>query len=55
MKTIRLKESSSLLVESDASAYGVGEFGILPDTDKRIISTVSDIFLSLKKGMLNQI
>lgn len=43
VKTIRLKESSSVLVDTDAGAYGVAEFGILPDTDEKIISTVSDI------------
>lgn len=43
VKTIRLKESSSVLVDTDVSAYGVAEFGILPDIDERITSTVSDI------------
>lgn len=43
VKTIRIKESSSVLVDTDASAYAVAEFNILPDTDDRVISTVSDI------------
>ncbi|MFQ5721023.1 MAG: amylo-alpha-1,6-glucosidase [Candidatus Aminicenantales bacterium] len=43
VKTIRLKESSSVLVDTDVSAYAVAEFGLLPDSDQRIISVVADI------------
>ncbi|MCP2518832.1 glucoamylase [Candidatus Aminicenantes bacterium AC-335-A11] len=43
VKTIRLKESSSVLVDTDASAYAVAEFGVLPDNDGRVISMVADI------------
>jgi GH15 family glucan-1,4-alpha-glucosidase len=43
VKTIRIKESSSVLVDTDASAYAVAEFGLLPDTDKKVSSTIADI------------
>ncbi|MBN1941240.1 MAG: hypothetical protein JW772_03600 [Candidatus Diapherotrites archaeon] len=38
LKTIRVGYSSSI-VETDASDYALSYFGVLPDTDKRIIST----------------
>jgi len=43
VKTIRINESSSVLVDTDASEYAVADFGILPDSDPRIKSTVKDI------------
>ena len=43
VKTIRLRESSSVLVDTDASAYAVAEFDVLPDGDGRVISMVKDI------------
>lgn len=43
IKNIRVRESSSLKLEPDIAEYGVAYFGILPDSDKRIISTVKRI------------
>ena len=43
VNTIRLKESSSVLVDTDASAYAIAEFGVLPDSDYKVKSTVKDI------------
>lgn len=43
VKNIRIKESSSVLVDTDASEYAIAEFGILGNKDKRVKSTVGDI------------
>jgi GH15 family glucan-1,4-alpha-glucosidase len=43
VKTIRVRESSSVLVDPDVGKYAVGDFGILPDDDDRVISTITDI------------
>ncbi len=43
VKTIRIKESSSVVVDPDASKYAVADFGVLHDKDERVISTVRDI------------
>ncbi len=43
IKNIRVRESSSVLLDSDASEYGIAEFGVLKDSDKRVISTVKRI------------
>jgi GH15 family glucan-1,4-alpha-glucosidase len=43
IKNIRVRESSSVKVEADVSEYAVAYFGILPDKDKRVISTVERI------------
>ncbi len=43
VKNIRIHESSSVLVDTDASEYAIAEFGILDDKDKKVISTVADI------------
>lgn len=43
VKTIRVRESSSVLVDPDVGKYAVADFGILDDTDERVISTITDI------------
>jgi len=43
VKNIRLKESSSVLQDPDASKYAVADFGVLPDSDVRIKTTVRHI------------
>ncbi len=43
IKNIRLKESSSVLTDPDASTYGVADFGVLSDDDKRIKQDVKRI------------
>lgn len=43
VKTIRVRESSSVEINPDASQIGVSEFGVLPDTDERVDSTVKRI------------
>ena len=43
VKNIRIKESSSVLIDTDASEYSVADFGILEDSDPKIKSTVKDI------------
>lgn len=43
IKNVRIKESSSVLVDIDASEYAVADFGLLSDDDERVISTVKAI------------
>ena len=43
IKTIRLKESSSVETNPDASEIAISEFEILPDNDNRVKSTVNRI------------
>ena len=43
VKNIRIKESSSVLIDIDACEYAIADFGILDDADKRVTSTVKDI------------
>ncbi len=43
VKTIRVRESSSVLVEPDVAKYAVADYGILKDNDERVINTVTDI------------
>ncbi|MFC1728001.1 glucoamylase [Nanoarchaeota archaeon] len=43
IKNIRIKESSSVLIDIDASEYAIADFGILDDNDKRVKSTVKSI------------
>ncbi len=43
VKTIRIREANSVLVDPDISKYAIADFGILKDDDIRVISTVSDI------------
>lgn len=43
VKNIRLKESSSVVIDADASAIGLAEFGIFPDSDPKIKKTVKRI------------
>ncbi len=43
IKNVRIKESSSALVDTDASEYAVADYGVLPDDDPRVRSTVKDI------------
>ncbi len=43
IKTIRVRESSSVLVDPDVGKYAIADFGILNDTDQRVISTITDI------------
>lgn len=43
VKNIRIRESSSVKVETDVSQYAVAYFGLLPDKDKRVVSTVKRI------------
>lgn len=50
VKTIRVRESSSVLVDPDVGKYAVADFGILNDDDDRVISTVTDI----EKNLWNQ-
>lgn len=47
IKTIRVRESSSVLVDADVGKYAIADFGLLADDDKRVISTVTDIEKSL--------
>lgn len=43
IKTIRTGKSSSVYARTNASSYGVAEFGILPENDPRIKTTVRQI------------
>ncbi len=43
VKTIRVREASSVLVDPDAGKYAIADFGILDDEDQRVIDTVTDI------------
>ncbi len=43
VKNIRIRESSSVKIEPDVSQYAVAYFGLLPDSDERVISTVKRI------------
>ncbi len=43
VKTIRVRESSSVLVDSDVAKYAVADYGLLKDNDDRVINTVTDI------------
>ncbi len=43
VKTIRVRESSSVLVDPDVGKYAVAEFGVLPDEDNRVRATVADV------------
>ena len=43
VKTIRVRESSSVLVDPDVGKYAIADFGILSDNDERVISTITDI------------
>lgn len=43
IKTIRVRESSSVLVDADVGKYAIADFGILDDEDERVIFTVTDI------------
>ncbi|RMF05434.1 glucoamylase [Candidatus Woesearchaeota archaeon] len=43
VKTIRVKEASSVLIDPDASKYAVADYGVLPDDDSRVKSTVAEI------------
>lgn len=43
VKTIRVRESSSVLVDPDVGKYAVADYEILKDEDDRVISTVTDI------------
>lgn len=43
VKCIRLKESSSVVVDPDASSYGVAEFGVLDNGNKMIKNNVNRI------------
>ncbi|MBW2990916.1 glucoamylase [Candidatus Woesearchaeota archaeon] len=40
VKTIRLKESSSVATDADASTIGLSEFGVIDDNDDKMILTV---------------
>jgi len=43
IKTIRVRESSSVLIDADVGKYAIADFDILADKDERVISTVTDI------------
>ncbi len=43
VKTIRVRESSSVLVDPDIAKYAVADYGLLKDNDDRVINTVTDI------------
>ena len=43
VKTIRIREANSVLVDPDVSKYAIADFGILKDTDARVTTTVKDI------------
>jgi GH15 family glucan-1,4-alpha-glucosidase len=43
VKTIRVRESSSVLVDPDVGKYAIADYGILDDDDEKVISTVTDI------------
>lgn len=43
VKTIRIREANSVLVDPDISKYAIADFGILKDTDEKVITTVKDI------------
>jgi GH15 family glucan-1,4-alpha-glucosidase len=43
VKTIRIREANSVLVDSDISKYAIADFGILKDNDKKVVTTVIDI------------
>lgn len=43
VKTIRVRESSSVLVDPDVAKYAVADYGLLEDKDDRVINTVTDI------------
>jgi len=50
VKTIRVRESSSVLVDPDVGKYAIADFGILDDFNDKVISTVTDI----EKALWNQ-
>ena len=43
VKSIRLKESSSVVTDADASTIGLAEFGVLADNEEKMILTVKRI------------
>ncbi|GBE19878.1 hypothetical protein BMS3Abin17_00608 [archaeon BMS3Abin17] len=43
MKTIRIKESSSVLLDVDASEYAIGKFKVLLDSNEKVRLTVKEI------------
>lgn len=43
VKTIRVRESSSVIVDPDPTKYATADFALLPDSDLRVKSTVRDI------------
>ncbi len=43
VKTIRVRESSSVLVDPDVGKYAIADFGLLDDEDDRVICTITDI------------
>ncbi len=43
VKTIRVRESSSVLVDPDVAKYAIADYGLLKDNDDRVINTVTDI------------
>ncbi len=43
VKTIRLKEASSVITDADVSPYALADFNVLPDKDKKIKCTVKRI------------
>jgi len=43
VKTIRLKESSSVITDVDVSPYALADFGVIPDKDNKIKCTVRRI------------
>ena len=47
VKTIRIRESNSVLIDPDVSKYAIADFQILNDDDQRVISTVNDIEANL--------
>jgi GH15 family glucan-1,4-alpha-glucosidase len=47
VKTIRIREANSVLVDPDISKYAIADFGILKDEDKRVTTTVQDIETNL--------
>ncbi len=55
VKNIRIKESSSVLADTDASEYAVAEFNVLDDNDPRIKSTVKAIEKNLWNKQLGGI
>ena len=43
VKNIRINESSSVLVDADASKYAIADFGVLEDSDRKVRLTVERI------------